>query len=142
MGALVCEYTIRPSSNGFNHVRSISPVTCPPGQRLTNDPRPAAYAALTCENCSTPEGMRIQDLNITWVWDRGCAWQCAWGLDKQTTRGYFACETLHYTHKVKNQTDTVKPSAHLLSPHIIGIITGAIVFVIFAMCFMCKMLIE
>jgi len=86
--------------------------------------------------------MRIQDLNITWVWDRGCAWQCAWGLDKQTTRGYFACETLHYTHKVKNQTDTVKPSAHLLSPHIIGIITGAIVFVIFAMCFMCKMLIE
>jgi hypothetical protein len=84
--------------------------------------------------------MSIEDLNITWVWDRGCAWQCAWGLDKQTARGYFACETLHYTHKVKNQTGASKPAADGLSAHIVGIITGAVVFVVIGMCFMCRML--
>jgi hypothetical protein len=141
-GALVCEYNIRPTSNVINRLRSISPVTCPHGQRLTNDPRPAAYAAFICENCSTPAGMRIENLNVTWIWDRDCTWQCVWGLEKQTVGGKFVCESLRYTHKVKNQTTTVKQelSGDLMLAHIVGIIVGAIIFVVFGMCFMCRML--
>jgi hypothetical protein len=140
-GALVCEYTIRQLPSITNHLRSASPVTCPPGQRLTHDPRPAAYAALVCENCSTPPGMRIEDLNVTWLWDRSCAWQCAWGLDKQATRGYFACETLRYTHKLRNQTSDYANSG-LLTEHIIGIVVGAVVFMVVSICFVCRMLQE
>ena len=139
-GMIFCEHTIRPISSVVNHLRSVSPVSCPPGQRLTQDQRPMAYASFACENCSTPNGMRIEDLNVTWIWDRSCAWQCAWGLDKQVVRGYFACETFRYTHKLKNTTTTLQPGSGLLQTHVIGIVVGAIVFVVFGMCFMCRML--
>jgi hypothetical protein len=139
-GALVCEYTIRPTLSTVNRLRSVSPVSCPHGQRLTQDPRPGAYSAFMCENCSTPAGMLIENLNKTWIWDRDCAWQCAWGLDKQTIGRYFACETFHYTHKVKNQTTAKQTPGDLLSVHIIGIVVGAVIFVVCGMCFMCRML--
>lgn len=139
-GMLFCQHSIRPTSSVVNHLRSVSPVSCPPGQRLTQDQRPGAYASFTCENCSTPNGMRIEDLNVTWIWDRSCAWQCAWGLDKQVVRGYFACETFRYTHKFKNTTTVTQFGSGLLQTHVIGIVVGAIVFVVFGMCFMCRML--
>jgi len=139
-GVLVCEYTIRPTSGVERRVPSSSLLTCPAGQRLTQDLRPDAYDSLVCENCSTPAGMLTKDINVTWTWDRACDWQCAWGLDKQNKGGYFACETFRYIHNVKNQAAIVKPTKDQISPHIVGIIAGAVVFVVFGMCFMCRML--
>ena len=141
-GVLLCEYTVRPTSASVK-LRPASPLTCPPGQRLTpasTDPRDAA--TYVCANCTLPAGLRAEDLNKTWTWtgaSGNCAWACAWGLEKQQTRGAFACETLRYSHARPPPPAPSSPSGFQIS-HAVGLAAAAVVCVLFALCFLGRVL--
>ena len=139
--SMVCEYTVKQTSNEKYSLRAVSPVTCPRGQRLTQDARPGAYASLLCETCATPAGLLLAQVNVTWRWDRGCAWRCAWNLQKQQTFGLWKCEALVYTH-------SAIPAVHITRTnstssfswmHVLALALCAVVVVVVALCFFRKM---
>jgi hypothetical protein len=139
-GSMVCEYTVKQTSNEKYSLRAVSPVTCPHGQRLTQDARPGAYASLLCETCATPAGLGLAQVNVTWRWDRGCAWRCAWNLQKQQTLGLWRCEALVYTHSgipaVHIRKDT---TSSFTGMHALALGMSALVVVVFAFCCFRKM---
>ena len=139
-GDLVCEYTVKQTSNGAYRLRSTSVVACPPGQRLTTDVRPAAYASLQCETCNVPRGLDLAQLNILWTWDRECEWRCAWNTQKLQTLGMYRCETLHYAH-VKTQVPAVFRAKQGVSWALVGgLVACAVVVIVFCLCFLGRML--
>jgi hypothetical protein len=139
-GDLVCEYTVKQTSNGAYRLRSTSVVTCPPGQLLTTDVRPAAYASLQCETCNVPRGLDLAQLNILWTWDRECEWRCAWNTQKLQTLGMYRCETLHYAH-VKTQVPAVFRAKQAVSWALVGgLVACAVVVIVFCLCFLGRML--
>ena len=131
-GALACEYTLRQTSNAPSYLRAESPVLCPPGQRLVEDPRKQAYAGLTCEPCATPPGMRTDGLGVTWTWGRSCAWQCAWNLEKQLRLGVFSCVTMKYTHSQTGPAPA--PKGGLSAAHVVGMLMCIVVVAIVGLC--------
>jgi hypothetical protein len=134
---LVCEYTLRLTTNAVQHLRVASPVSCRPGQRLV----PAAHAGFECANCTTPPGMRLADLNVTWTWGSACAWQCAWNLEKQETSGVYACATIVYNHPKSPKPPSPIPRANGLQlGHIIGLAASFVVVLLFGLCFLQRML--
>lgn len=139
-GSMVCVYTVKQTSNEKYSLRAVSPVTCPAGQRLVQDPRPQAYAGLVCETCATPAGLDLAQVNVTWKWDRGCAWRCAWNLQKQQTLGLWRCEALVYTHSgipaVHIRKDT---TSSFTGMHALALALSALVVVVFAFCCFRKM---
>jgi hypothetical protein len=141
-GGMLCEYTIKQTSNGVYKLRATSPVTCVPGQRLTQDVRVAAYASLQCETCAVPEGLDLHQLNLTWAWDRGCSWKCMWNLQKQQTLGLWRCETLRYTHSTTRPPAPNRAIAGtgLTGTHVLALLMSALVVVVFSLCFLRKML--
>ena len=139
-GNLVCEYTVKQTSNGAYKLRSTSVVSCPPGQRLTTDVREAAYASLQCEPCNVPTGLDLAQVNVLWTWDRECTWQCAWNLQKLETLGMYRCETLRYNH-VKPHVPLISRGSEGLGWQLLGgIIACALIVVVFCLCFLGRML--
>jgi hypothetical protein len=139
-GDLVCEYTVKQTSNGAYKLRSTSVVSCPPGQRLTTDVREAAYASLQCEPCNVPPGLDLTQLNVVWTWDRQCQWQCAWNLQKLQTLGMYRCETLHYNH-VNVHVPLISRSNEGLGWQLLGgLMACALVVVVFCLCLLGRML--
>lgn len=143
----VCEYTVPPSPQKTTLLRVESPLTCPSGQRLAPDPRPAAYAALACANCTLPAGLRAADLNRTWTWTRtaaDCAWACAWGLEKQERRlgnaSTFACEALRYAHARPPPATSPGVTPAFQLSHVVGLVVAGVVCAVFALCFLGRML--
>jgi len=139
-GLLQCEYTVRQTSVVVNHLRAASPVLCPAGQRLTADTRPAPHPSLQCENCTTPAGMQAADLGVVWRWDRACAWQCAWNLQKLLALGQYSCEAVRYVHTVKPALQPAPSAGGLQTAHLLGLFAAGIVVVLFGLCFMRRML--
>ena len=140
-GRMICEYTIKQTSNEKYNLRAVSPVACPPGQRLTQDARPAAYASLQCETCATPSGLDLARVNVTWTWDRGCAWKCAWNLQKQQTLGLWRCETLVYIHSgipAVHKTRT-RATSSFSGMHVLALAMCALVVFVVCICFFRKM---
>lgn len=140
-GSMICEYTIKQTSNEKYNLRSVSPVVCPPGQRLTQDARPAAYASLQCETCTTPAGLDLARVNVTWTWDRGCAWKCAWNLQKRQTLGLWRCETLVYIHSAIPAVHNIRARAtsSFSVMHVLALAMCALVVVVVSTCFFRKM---
>ena len=140
-GSMMCEYTIKQTSNEKYNLRSVSPVVCPPGQRLTQDARPAAYASLQCETCATPSGLDLARVNVTWTWDRGCAWKCSWNLQKQQTLGLWRCEALVYIHSgipaVHNTR--ARATSSFSAMHVLALAMCALVVFVASICFFRKM---
>lgn len=116
-GALVCTYTPRPTSNAPTVLGAV-PASCVPGESL-------AQSGSACEACTTPAGLRLQDLNATWTWDRACAWQCAWGLEKQLTLGAYRCEGLHFVRRTGNAS---------APPTRTGVVAASVVLAVFSLC--------
>ena len=139
--SMVCEYTVKQTSNEKYSLRAVSPVTCPRGQRLTQDARPGAYASLLCETCATPAGLLLAQVNVTWRWDRGCAWRCAWNLQKQQTFGLWKCEALVYTHSAIPAVHNTRTSStsSFSGMHVLALALCAVVVVVVALCFFRKM---
>lgn len=137
-GALVCEYTLRPTSNALSSLRAESPVSCPPGQRLAQ--ASAVYSTFACENCTTPAGLRASDLDEKWRWGRACAWQCAWGLQKQVSSGVYSCESIHYTHRTINASAPATHDGGLPVTHIIGLVVAGVFLAVFSLCFLARMI--
>lgn len=140
-GSMLCEYTIKQTSNERYNLRSVSPVVCPPGQRLTQDARPAAYASLQCETCVTPAGLDLAQVNVTWTFERGCAWKCAWNLQKQQTLGLWRCEALVYIHSaIPGVHITPKRETSSFSGmHVLALAICALVVFVVSICFFGKM---
>jgi len=132
--AMQCEYTIKQTSNEVYKLRARSPVACAPGQRLTQQTRLAAYTSLQCEPCALPAGLQLAQLNVTWTWDRACAWQCLWNLQKVSTLGGYTCEHLHYTHLAP-----ARAAAGLSSTQLLLVLVCAVVVLVFALCCLSKM---
>ena len=135
-GELVCEYTIKQTSNGAYKLRSVSVVACPPGERLITDARPAAYASLQCERCAVPAGLDAATLNQVWTWDRECNWKCAWNTQKRERRGVYTCETIGYTHATASVHATLH-NKQGLNWALVGVLAGCgLVVVVCCLCFL------
>ena len=136
-GALTCEYTIRPTS-ASSKLRVASATYCSPGQRLEPDTRPEAYGAFSCANCTIPAGMRAEDMGKIWNWSRACEFSCAWGKEKVETFGSYKCENMLYAYK-KPPRVTQPPPSGLQTSHLIGIVVFGVVFVLFGLCFLYRL---
>ena len=139
-GVMRCEYTIKQTSNEVYKLRAISPVSCAPGQRLTQDTRPAAYTSFQCETCALPPGLLVAQINVTWVWGRACAWQCIWNLQKVYTLGRYACAPLHYTHLATRAMHSARASTGLSWTHLMALLLCVVVVLVFSFCCLSKML--
>jgi hypothetical protein len=136
-GALVCQYLVPPSPNSIKVLRTESPTSCPKGQRL--EPDSAAYTTFACKNCSIPRGLDYAELNKTWTFGQNCAWRCAWGREKLLRAGIASCDTLRYTHAIKPPT-TQTTATGFQVPHVVGMAIAGVVCLIFALCFLGRML--
>jgi hypothetical protein len=136
--SFVCEYVLKQTSNTKPHLRSPSPVICPSGQHLVEDPRPQAYASFACKNCTTPIGLRDKDLGVTWIWGKSCAWQCTWNLQKRQKLGLFTCETVTYTH-IKPGLSPAPSASVPETGYVIGVILSIVMIVMLALCAMHSM---
>ena len=132
-----CKYSLNQASNREINPVQLSNIACSPGQRIVQGSDGAAYLVFSCQDCSVPTGMNASDLNATWAWEAGCAWNCADGLMKYETLGTYRCGAYQ---QMKINTTTATLTVDWSWGNVNALLGSLLIVVLFVFCLLSRLL--